>query len=311
MVLINNLTIDEINAALLHLQRARTEVVGGTKEATVQNITISNKGGGSTVDYAPTITALSNRIDKNTDEIESVEDELDRIQTTLEQLSDNGISSMTFDPVTRQLQINTQDGEVYFCNITSESITLNFDATTNKLTLYMGGQIQEVTLPAQVQSDWTQTDSTQKDFIKNKIPIWITSGSADDNMSPVNVVEAGNTRPVTSGGVAQFLKTDTTETQIGFYGNPPAPLYRRLLSIPADSFTLGQQVSYQLSSEFSNFIIVRLEAFLTKQNFTINCALGEWLSVYMETRTKLNVKQNLTSNPVGMTLVVWVDYVKS
>ena len=144
MVLINNLTIDEINAALLHLQRARTEVVGGTKGSTVQNITISNKGGGSTVDYAPTITALSNRIDKNTDDIESVENELDKIQETLEQLSDNGISSMTFDPVTRQLQINTQDGEVYSCDITSENITLNFDATTNKLTLEMGEQYQEV-----------------------------------------------------------------------------------------------------------------------------------------------------------------------
>ena len=147
MVLINNLTIDEINAALLHLQRARTEVVGGTKSSTVQNITISNKGGGSTVDYAPTITALSNRVDKNTDAIESVEDEIDKIQTTLEQLSDNGISSMTFDPVTRQLQINTQDGEAYLCDITSENIILNFDATTNKLTLEMGEQNQEVTLP--------------------------------------------------------------------------------------------------------------------------------------------------------------------
>ncbi len=147
MVLINNLTIDEINAALLHLQRARTEVVGGIKGSTVQNITISNKGGGSTVDYAPTITALSNRIDKNTDDIESVEGEIDKIHATLEQLSDNGISSMTFDPISRQLQINTQDGEVYSCDITSENITLDFDATTNKLTLEMGEQYQEVTLP--------------------------------------------------------------------------------------------------------------------------------------------------------------------
>lgn len=339
MVLINNLTIDEINAALLHLQRARTEVVGGTKGSTVQNITVSNKGGGSTVDYAPTITALSNRVDKNTDDIESVEDEIDKIQTTLEQLSDNGISSMTFDPVTRQLQINTQDGEVYSCDITSENITLNFDTTTNKLTLEMGEQYQEVTLPyinanekgsangvatldssgrvpysqlpesameflgnwnastntphlqdgtgtngdfyvcnvggtvtfgtgntqtfvpndrviyngtssqwiklpagqvssvngmsgdvtltasdinysqgvtikdkidanAPVQADWVQTNSSSKGFIKNKIPIWITNGSADDNMSPVDVVQAGNTRPVTSNGVANAI-TDT------------------------------------------------------------------------------------------------------
>lgn len=336
MVLINNLTIDEINAALLHLQRAKTEVVGGTKGSTVQNITISNKGGGSTVDYAPTISALSNRIDKNTDDIESVEDEIDKIQETLEQLSDNGISSMTFDPVTRQLQINTQNGEVYSCDITSENITLNFDATTNKLTLEMGEQYQEVTLPyinanekgsangvatldssgrvpysqlpesameflgnwnastntphlqdgtgtngdfyvcnvggtvtfgtgntqtfvpndrviyngassqwvklpagqvssvngmsgdvtldaddieystgvtvkqkidanAPVQADWTQTNSSSKDFIKNKIPIWITNGSADDNMSPIDSVTDGSMRPVTSNAVANAI----------------------------------------------------------------------------------------------------------
>mgnify|MGYP002521608104 CR=1 FL=1 len=378
MVLINNLTIDEINAALLHLQRARTEVVGGTKGSTVQNITISNKGGGSTVDYAPTITALSNRIDKNTDDIESVEDEIDKIQETLEQLSDNGISSMTFDPVTRQLQINTQDGEVYSCDITSENITLNFDATTNKLTLEMGEQYQEVTLPyinanekgsangvatldssgrvpysqlpesameflgnwnastntphlqdgtgdngdfyvcnvggtvtfgtgntqtfvpndrviyngassqwvklpagqvssvngmsgdvtldaddieystgvtvkqkidanAPVQADWTQTNSSSKDFIKNKIPIWITDGSADDNMSPVDVVQAGNTRPVTSGGVANALSgkvntntyTDTdlnTLIDTGFYSVKYANQTWNNLNFPVEHY---------------------------------------------------------------------------
>ena len=114
---------------------------------------------------------------------------------------------------------------------------------------------------------------------------------------------------VTSNAVAQLLRADTTESQIGFYGNQP--LYRRLVTIPADSFAYGQQVTYELSSEFSNFIIVRLEAFLTQTNFTINCPLGEWLSVYMSTRTTLNVKQTLTNSPSGKTLVVWFDYVKS
>jgi hypothetical protein len=401
MVLINNLTIDEINAALLHLQRARTEVVGGTKGSTIQNITISNKGGGSTVDYAPTITALSNRVDKNTDDIESIEDEIDKIQTTLEQLSDNGISSMTFDPVTRQLQINTQDGEVYSCDITSENITLNFDATTNKLTLEMGEQYQEVTLPyinanekgsangvatldssgrvpysqlpesameflgnwnastnsphlqdgtgtngdfyvcnvggtvtfgtgntqtfvpndrviyngtssqwvklpagqvssvngmsgdvtldaddieystgvtvkqkidanAPVQADWTQTNSSLKDFIKNKIPIWITNGSADDNMSPVNVVQAGNTRPVTSGGVASAIsnfndwvvKTDANDC----YYDLTTTDIRRTFFIART----GSSTTNHTPSTYRNWIIESYQSYFNTTAYILN-----------------------------------------
>lgn len=58
------------------------------------------------------------------------------------------------------------------------------------------------TIPAeQIQSDWTQTNSASKDFIKNKIPIWITSGSADDNMTPIDSITNGSLRPVTSNAV--------------------------------------------------------------------------------------------------------------
>ena len=70
------------------------------------------------------------------------------------------------------------------------------------------------TIPAaQIQSNWTQTDSTKKDFIKNKIPIWITSGSADDNMSPIDSVTNGSMRPVTSNAVYGLTSTgiDTTK----------------------------------------------------------------------------------------------------
>lgn len=35
------------------------------------------------------------------------------------------------------------------------------------------------------QSNWTQTDSTKADFIKNKIPIWITSGTAVDSTATI------------------------------------------------------------------------------------------------------------------------------
>ena len=86
--------------------------------------------------------------------------------------------------------------------IPAAQVNADWNATTGVAQI-----LNKPTIPAaQIQSDWTQTDSTKKDFIKNKIPIWITSGSADDNMSPINVVEAGNTRPVTSGGVASAIE---------------------------------------------------------------------------------------------------------
>lgn len=36
-----------------------------------------------------------------------------------------------------------------------------------------------------LQPDWTQTDNTKADFIKNKIPIWITSGTAVDSTATI------------------------------------------------------------------------------------------------------------------------------
>ena len=54
-----------------------------------------------------------------------------------------------------------------------------------------------------VQADWEQSNSSAPDYIKNKIPIWIASGSASDNMTPVDSVTSGEMRPVTSNAVAQ------------------------------------------------------------------------------------------------------------
>ena len=79
------------------------------------------------------------------------------------------------------------------------------------------------TIPAaQIQSDWTQTDSTKKDFIKNKIPIWITTGSADDNMSPIDSVTDGNMRPVTSNAVADIMSSLPTDAILHYsFDNVP------------------------------------------------------------------------------------------
>jgi hypothetical protein len=168
MVLINNLTVDEINAALLHLQRSQNEVVGGEKGTTIQNITITNTGGGSgnsggtvSQDWAPIIDALESRInaaekatlelDKKAAENEQIDSaQTEQISSILEQLmslSSNGITSLQFDATNRYLIIYTEDGNTYDVQITSEPITMTFDSTTNKLTLVMGSQTKEVTLP--------------------------------------------------------------------------------------------------------------------------------------------------------------------
>ena len=168
MVLINNLTVDEINAALLHLQRSQSEVVGGEKGTTIQNITITNTGGGSgnsggtvSQDWSPIIDALESRInaaekatlelDKKAAENEQIDSaQTEQISSILEQLmslSSNGITSLQFDATNRYLIIYTEDGNTYDVQITSEPITMTFDSTTNKLTLVMGSQTQEVTLP--------------------------------------------------------------------------------------------------------------------------------------------------------------------
>lgn len=350
MVLINNLTIDEINAALIHLYRSRTEVVGGEKGETVNNVYINNttnmSGGGQSTDYSQVIASLRERLDSAERDIinlettdTSIESQIAQILEQLEQMSEEGIYDLGFDEGSRQLTIYMQNGDEYTCDITSETVSLTFDSTTNKLTFVMGEQTQEVTLPyinanekgvaggvatldssgrvpysqlpesameflgewdastntpqledgtgtngdfyvcvvggtvnfgtvaeprnitfypndrvvyegtsqrwfrlpagevrsvnglsgdvvldanninydnnttlkqkidsiVQVQSDWTETDSTKKSFIKNKIPIWITSGSASDNMQPIDSVTDGEMRPVTSNAVHGYI----------------------------------------------------------------------------------------------------------
>lgn len=315
MVLINNLTIDEINAALLHLQRSRSEVVGGEKGNTVNNVTVnsSGNGGGYSVDYSSLIKQITDRlsnVETKTNENESNINQqanvnanqqslIEEIEETLNNLTQSGITQLYFDEQTRTLTIYTTEGQ-YNTEIPSEEVTMSL--ANNVLTFTMGGQTVTVNMPyipasekgaaggvatldssgrlpysqlpagqvssvnnlsgdvvlngtnvnydgtnnsptlkskidsvdtkastqvdwnegntsslayiknkptipaAQIQSDWTQTDSTKKDFIKNKIPIWISTTAAQDNMSPIDSVIAGNTRPVTSGGVYSSLE---------------------------------------------------------------------------------------------------------
>ena len=162
MVLINSLTIDEINAALVHLQRSRTEIVGGAKGDTINNIVVNNSGGGgSGADYSTVITAIQNHLTLHDKTIETDEkrlednetldatqqEQIDSLFGQLEELQNNGIESLQFDATSRYLIIYTQDGNSYDVEITSEDITLSFNGTTSTLTLEMGSNSTDVVLP--------------------------------------------------------------------------------------------------------------------------------------------------------------------
>ena len=159
MVLINELTVEQINAALLHLQRSKDEVVGGNKGTTIQNISISNSGGGgNNVDYSGTIKNLATNIEKNKTATEKNASDIAKLKSdfsnieksvedTLQGLADNGISDLSFDPLTKQLTITTNDGDIYQTVIEQDISYLSYDSATNKLILTTGNQSQEITLP--------------------------------------------------------------------------------------------------------------------------------------------------------------------
>lgn len=159
MVLINELTVEQINAALLHLQRSKDEVVGGNKGTTIQNISISNSGGGgNNVDYSGAIQNLATNIEKNKTAIEKNASDIAKLKSdfsnieksvedTLQGLADNGISDLSFDPLTKQLTITTNDGDTYQTVIEQDIGYLSYDSATNKLILTTGNQSQEITLP--------------------------------------------------------------------------------------------------------------------------------------------------------------------
>lgn len=157
MVLINNLTIDEINAALLHLQRSRTEVVGGQKESGTQNVSITNNVTGSTTDWSNIIDQITKRLTSTENQLElqkttnemfkdkdtALQNQINEILNMLDSLSSAGITDMYFDESTRELVVNTE-GDSYSVYIPSEEVDLSINGSD--LTLTMGEQTTTVTL---------------------------------------------------------------------------------------------------------------------------------------------------------------------
>ena len=73
MVLIQTVSVDAINTALIALQRGQSIVVGGDKGQTINNITVKNQG--SNVDFKDKINALEKQIEnlEKKDKIQIVE----------------------------------------------------------------------------------------------------------------------------------------------------------------------------------------------------------------------------------------------
>lgn len=161
MVLINNLTIDEINAALLHLQRSQGEIVGGTKGNTINNISVTQQGGGGyTPDFSSAIKNLEKRVDtldvkteQNQQNIAgqskinvTQKDQISDLYNLVNNLRSSQIIELFFDEDTRVLTLATTDAR-YDVPLPSEEVSLTFDSTSNKLVFSMGEQTKEVTLP--------------------------------------------------------------------------------------------------------------------------------------------------------------------
>lgn len=358
MVLINGLTIDEINAALIALQRGQGEVVGGVKGTTIQNISISNSSNGSSSpDFTPQINALLDKGEELTEAVQDIKGKQNDMQTELENMGNSlmahGVKGLFWDSSTNMLSLIMQNDQPLSVEIPSDTVTLTlgddnvlhftmggandyypqtidltlpyirasekgeangvatldntgripysqlpesamtflgeWDASTNtphledgtgtngdfyvvsaggtvnfgtqaeprNITFYpndrviyegssdqwfrlpagevrtVNGLSGDVTLTANnidyssgvtikskidsiepVQSDWEEDDTSDPAYIKNKIPIWIANGQADDNMTPVDNVTDGQMRPVTSNAVYDALQNVATEMPV-------------------------------------------------------------------------------------------------
>ena len=143
MVLIQTLTVDAINTALIALQRGQSIIIGGDKGQTVNNINVTNKTEGA--DYFEKIKELTSQIEtlKETDTALKAEDV--RINDRLNALTQLGISDFTFDDSTRELSIELTDGNVYTTIIRPVPFILSLSGNT--LILENEYQREEVELP--------------------------------------------------------------------------------------------------------------------------------------------------------------------
>ena len=139
MVLINTVTVEAINTALIALQRGQDTTIGGEKGGTVNNINVTNNGTGSGTDVSPQLNALDQRVTE-------VENENERQNERIAGLEGLGIESVEFEEGSRTLFIYLVNGDVLDVVIPDSPLTLTLNGTT--LTLSSDGEtLSNVELP--------------------------------------------------------------------------------------------------------------------------------------------------------------------
>lgn len=222
MVLINDLTIGDINSALIHLQRARGEVVGGEKGDTIQNISITNKGTSSR-DWSNEIERLAKKVSDNEEEIERVRVELTELFNSL---VDNHIVNVEYIQEDRTLVIETN------------SDTFEVEIPEDNVKLYINDNVLYFQTPSQTKSVELPYIPLSEKGVANGVATLDSSGRLPYSQLPESAMEFlgewdastntptlkdgigtnGNFYIVSVGGTVNF-GTQTTPRVITFYPN--------------------------------------------------------------------------------------------
>lgn len=222
MVLINDLTIGDINSALIHLQRARGEVVGGEKGDTIQNISITNKGTSSR-DWSNEIERLAKKVSDNEEEIERVRVELMELFNSL---VDNHIISVEYIQEDRTLIIETN------------ADTFEVEIPEDNVKLYINDNVLYFQTPSQTKSVELPYIPLSEKGVPNGVATLDSSGRLPYSQLPESAMEFlgewdastntptlkdgigvnGNFYIVTVGGTVNF-GTQATPRLVTFYPN--------------------------------------------------------------------------------------------
>ena len=143
MVLIQTVSVDAINTALIALQRGQSIVVGGDKGQTINNITVKNQG--SNVDFTDKINALGKQIENLEKKDKALESEDERLEDRIDNLTQIGISDFIFTPYDRLLTLVLTNGNTYSTTIPPAPFTMELNGNT--LIIQNASQTEEVELP--------------------------------------------------------------------------------------------------------------------------------------------------------------------
>lgn len=145
MITINELSIEAINSALLRIQKSPVKQLAESKSV-VQNISVSGGSGISNQkDYTNEFSVINNKITETDNKINSLSKEIKDLDDFVSELSDNGISSLTYDNETQELLITTESGEEYRTVVGSpDNVNLTLNPDTHELTLYLNGVTKTV-----------------------------------------------------------------------------------------------------------------------------------------------------------------------